>query len=287
MDKKVKYTLPATILDMGGIPVRQAFPTQKIENIGPFILLHHGSFQIPEKSKALHHGVGPHPHSGFEPVSIVLNGEVHHRDSLGNSSIIARGGVQWVRSGKGIVHSERPSQALADSGGVMEVIQLWINTPASLKKHPAGYESVKKDDIQRVNSAEGVEIHLISGELDGKVGSIKPSSDLILAMAYIDNEKTLSLKVPMGFEAAFYIAEGSGEIPHFGLSEQFSAYVFENDGDVVNYKAREYSRILVMMGKPLNEPVASYGPFVLNNQSEILSAMRDYQMGKMGVLIEE
>ena len=143
--KKVKYQLPAVEIDMGGIPVKQALPTIRIEQVDPFLLLHHGKFTFTELAPALHQGVGPHPHRGFSPVTFVVDGEVHHRDSRGNSQIAHKGDVQWLNAGAGIIHSERPSQELSDRNGTQEIIQLWINTPAANKMKQPFYQYLPSD----------------------------------------------------------------------------------------------------------------------------------------------
>ena len=164
-NKKVVHALRAETVNMGGIPIKQALPTQKVEHIDPFLLLHHGTFPIDKHQKAIHQGVGPHPHRGFSPVSFVLRGEVHHRDSLGNSSIISEGGIQWVNSGRGIIHSERPSVELASSGKPMEVIQLWINVPSSKKMEAASYHAYQKNELPSLKLGEGAEAKIITGSL--------------------------------------------------------------------------------------------------------------------------
>ncbi len=117
MYRKVKYLIPAYDIDMGGISIKQALPTNNVEQVDPFLLLHHGKFTYREDAPALHQGIGPHPHRGFSPVTFVLEGDVHHRDSRGNSQIAKKGDVQWMHTGAGIIHSERPSQALAERNG--------------------------------------------------------------------------------------------------------------------------------------------------------------------------
>ena len=134
MHKKVKFLIPAFDIDMGGIPLKQALPTIKVDQVDPFLLLHHGELKYNENAKALHQGVGAHPHKGFSPVTFVIEGEIHHRDSRGNNQIAKKGEVQWMHAGAGIVHSERPSQALIDRNGTNEIIQLWVNSPADRKK---------------------------------------------------------------------------------------------------------------------------------------------------------
>lgn len=285
--KTVIRTLHADEIDMGGIPVRQALPTRSVDQIDPFLLLHHGSFPVEKGGDPLHMGVGPHPHTGFAPLSIVLAGEVHHRDSLGNNSIIGAGGVQWVHAGRGIIHSERPSPALAVKGGAMEVIQLWINIPAANKKDSPAYISATAEELPVISPAPGVKIHLITGHYAGKQGAVKAVSPMLIARAEFEAGAEAYIEFPENFNAAIYIAHGSGSISGHGIASFHELYHLSPEGDNILYKATGKSQLIVMTGEPLDESVSQYGPFVMNTQSQIMEAMRDYQMGKMGVLIEE
>jgi redox-sensitive bicupin YhaK (pirin superfamily) len=286
-NKKVLQALRAETVNMGGIPIKQALPTQKVEQIDPFLLLHHGTFPINKHQKALHQGVGPHPHRGFSPVSFVLNGEVHHRDSLGNSSIISKGGIQWVNSGRGIVHSERPSEQLAISGEPMEVIQLWINVPAKKKMEPASYHAYQKEELPEVDLDAGVKAKVISGILAGIRGKVPAKSEMTIAWIYFDKGSRAELPVDPGHNFALYIPKGSGKIEGYGLAETEHLFNFSKEGEKVVFESKEDAQLIYLSAKPINESLATYGPFVMNNQTEIMEAMRDYQSGKMGILIEE
>jgi len=286
-NKKVLQALRAETVNMGGIPIKQALPTQQVEQIDPFLLLHHGSFPINKDQKALHQGVGPHPHRGFSPVSFVLNGEVHHRDSLGNSSIISKGGIQWVNAGRGIVHSERPSEELVESAEPMEVIQLWINVPAEKKMEPASYYAYQKEELPEVNLGEGVKAKVISGRLAGVSGKVPAKSEMTIAWIYFDANSKAVLPVNPDHNFALYIPKGSGKIEGYGLVESEHLFNFSTEGDRVVFESNEPTQLIFLSASPIDESLATYGPFVMNNQTEIMEAMRDYQSGKMGVLIEE
>jgi len=286
-NKKVLQALRAETVNMGGIPIKQALPTSKVEQIDPFLLLHHGSFPINKEQKALHQGVGPHPNRGFSPVSFVLKGEVHHRDSLGNSSIISKGGIQWVNSGRGIVHSERPSEQLAESGEPMEVIQLWINVPADKKMEPASYHAYQKEELPEVGLDAGVKAKVISGNLAGVKGKVPAKSEMAIAWIYFDKGSRAELPVEPNHNFALYIPKGSGKIEGYGLAESEHLFNFSNEGDSVVFESNEPTQLIYLSALPIHESLATYGPFVMNNQTEIMEAMRDYQSGKMGVLIEE
>ena len=286
-NKKIINTLPAQLVDMGGIPIRQALPTQVVEQIDPFLLLHHGKMPITKGLPAKQQGVGPHPHRGFSPATFVIEGEVHHRDSLGNSSIISKGGVQWVNAGRGIIHSERPSDEIASSGNPMEIIQLWINVPASNKMDAAGYFAHQKDDLPELNLESGAKVNVVAGKIGDVHGKIPTKSAMNIGWIYAEKGQKVNLGVEPGHNFALYIVKGNGSISGFGLAEEMTLYHFDNEGDGFEFEASESSQLLYLSAEPLNEKLATYGPFVMNNQTEIMEAMRDYQMGKMGILIEE
>ena len=154
-NRSVSRLLYAHTVDMGGLPVRQPIPTQQVEQIDPFLLLHHANVKVPSHIKPEHAGVGPHPHRGFSPVTFIFKGGVHHRDSRGNNSIIYEGGAQWMNAGRGIIHSERPPQNIHELGGRQEIIQLWINTPADYKMDQPSYFPVSSDQAPAYLSGDG------------------------------------------------------------------------------------------------------------------------------------
>src|SRR5687767_4292454 len=138
-NRTVTHLLPADQFDMGGMPIRQAFPTAQVEQIDPFLLLHHADIKVPKHIEPDHGGVGPHPHRGFSPVTFIFQGGVHHRDSRGNDSVVYAGGAQWMNAGMGVMHSERPPKDIHEIGGRQEIIQLWINTPSKNKMDQPKY----------------------------------------------------------------------------------------------------------------------------------------------------
>ncbi len=285
--RTIRQTLPAEKIDMGGLPVRQALPTQNVEQISPFLLLHHSGIPTPAGSQSLHTGVPPHPHRGFAPVTIVLEGEVHHRDSLGNSSVVGAGGVQWIHAGRGIIHSERPSDAVAKKGGRLSVIQLWINIPASAKMDTPWYKAMPAQSLPKIQLAEGVEMSLITGVYGDASGPVKSASPVLLATVTAGSGSSATIELPTDYNGAVYITKGAGSFEGFGISEQFQLLHLNNDGDGFTFTASEDTHLVVMAGVPIDEPMAHYGPFVMNTQTQIMEALRDYQMGKMGILVEE
>ncbi|MEP5611022.1 MAG: pirin family protein [Cyclobacteriaceae bacterium] len=278
----VKQTLYAHMVDMGGIPVRQPLPTASIEQIDPFLLLHHHIGNIKENTDPKNAGVGPHPHRGFSPVTFIYQGDVHHRDSRNNSSVVKAGGVQWMNAGMGIIHSERPSNELTSKGGTQEIIQLWINTPQSGKMHQPEYQAFQNEDLPKISS----ELSVVAGKQGEISGPAKSEMPIAAAMGVIKPGEKITLSSPYQ-HSMLYVLNNAVKLEGHGLVEQLNLLVFEEDTNEINLLAEEDTKILFLSADPLNEPLATYGPFVMNSQSEIMEAMRDYQMGKMGVLIEE
>jgi len=286
--RSVSRLLYSHMTDMGGLPVRQPLPTQAVEQIDPFLLLHHADIKVPTAIKPDHAGVGPHPHRGFSPVTFIFKGGVHHRDSRGNDSTIYAGGAQWMNAGRGIIHSERPTHDIHEIGGRQEIIQLWINTPADKKMELPTYFPVEKSNVPTVQSQDGkVEVSIFSGEILGSKGPIPSPTEVNAATLNFKSGGQISIPLPAHHNALLYLLDGHLKIDGFGNVEGLNLIHFRNDGEGISLTALEDTRTLLLSGAPLNEKVVSHGPFVMNNQTEILEAMRDYQMGKMGVLIEE
>lgn len=288
MNKKVKQIIPVFDLDMGGIMVKQALPTNSVSQVDPFLLLHHGSFKFTDRSPAIHQGIGPHPHRGFTPVTFVIEGEVHHRDSRGNNQVAQKGEVQWMHAGAGIIHSERPSQELAERKGRQEVIQLWINSPADKKMIVPKYQYIAKENIPMFFSGDKkISNKLIAGEYNGLYGKIRTESDLLIIWSNANAGGSQSFEMPQGFNAMLYVVRGDLRITGFGKVEGQNLVVLEELGESIEVSAEMETEFLILTGAPINEKVVQQGPFVMNTETQIMEAMRDYQMGKMGVLIEE
>lgn len=286
-NKSVAALLYAEEVDMSGLMVRQPFPTDRFEQIDPFLLLHHADVEIRDDMEPAHAGVGPHPHRGFSPVTFVFKGGVRHRDSRGNDSVIYEGGVQWMNAGMGIIHSERPPDNIQDIGGRQEIIQLWINTPARCKMDIPAYFALPAEAIPQTVSADKlVNVNVVAGHLAGLSGVIRPQSDVNAATILFKKDGHIQLPVPVSHNTIVYLLDGKLNVSGYWLMEKHYAAVFRHDGDQLELNALEESRALLITGEPINEKLATYGPFVMNTQTEILQAMRDYQMGKMGILIE-
>jgi hypothetical protein len=285
--RTIANILYADRYDMGGMPIRQPFPTYKVEQIDPFILLHHAIVKVPTHLEPAHAGVGPHPHRGFSPVTFIFKGGVHHRDSRGNNSVIYEGGAQWINAGMGIIHSERPPHDIHERGGIQEIIQLWINTPAKHKMDQPSYYPLTAEATPSLNSDDKlVTLKLQSGSLLGLHGPIPAMSELNAATLEFKKGGSISIPIPANHNAFVYLLDGKLNVETFGLVDPMYAVQFKNDGEGVTLSAVEDTRILLMTGVPLKEKLVKHGPFVMNSDTQILEAMRDYKMGKMGVLIE-
>ncbi|WP_396601203.1 pirin family protein [Algibacter sp. R77976] len=273
-------------VNMGPIQLRQPIPTQHINNIDPFILLHHyGPYDISEQNNPF--DLGPHPHRGFEPITFLIEGEQFHRDSLGNESVVKAGDVQWTTAGRGIIHAEAPTKDFVKKGGTLEGIQLWLNLPAEKKMIEANYQHVKNEDFRVVSSDDGkINIQIIAGELDGVYGRIQTQTSVNAFILDVEVGGTFNINVPDSHQSTIYLLKGDVSINDSETLKlnKNQLIAFNQDGEGFSIKGNEASKLLFISGNPFNEPVTTYGPYVMNTQTEIMEAMRDYQMGKMGFL---
>jgi redox-sensitive bicupin YhaK (pirin superfamily) len=273
-------------VNMGPIRLRQPLPTQQIDMVDPFILLHHyGPYEINEKSNPF--DLGPHPHRGFEPVTFLVQGEQLHRDSLGNESVVKSGDVQWTTAGRGIIHAEAPTKEFVKKGGTIEGIQLWINLPAEKKMMEANYQHAKHEDFRIVTSEDGkVATRIIAGQFNETYGRIATQTavNAFMIEAKIGGKQTINFDSSQ--QGLLYLLKGKAIVNGSTTLEldKNQMIQFSQDGEGFSIEAEDNSLLLFLSGEPFNEPVATYGPYVMNNQTEIMEAMRDYQMGKMGFL---
>ncbi|MFM1876166.1 MAG: hypothetical protein RL266_1903 [Bacteroidota bacterium] len=287
MKRTINRVIPAQRVNMGGILLDQPLPMHGVDQIDPFLLVHHWDDTLPGGKHERELGVGPHPHRGFSPVTLIFKGAVHHRDSLGTKSIIEAGGAQWMNSGKGIIHSERPPKIMAENGGDFEFIQFWANTPASRKMEPAKYQPLTAEKTPTVTSADGkVKAGIVAGKALGKEGPIELMTPMLVMRFDIQKGGKMEVELPKSFNAFVYQLDGKLSFDGTTAKKKDLTW-FKNDGESIAFEGLEDTRAILLAGEPINEPLATYGPFVMNNQTEIMQALRDYQMGKMGVLIEE
>ncbi|MBE0571907.1 MAG: pirin family protein [Ignavibacteriaceae bacterium] len=272
---------------MGGIILDQPLPNQFMDQLDPFLLIHHWNDRLKGNQKQNEAGVGPHPHRGFSPVTLIFKGGVHHRDSRGNNSIVMEGGTQWMFAGMGITHSERPYKELAEDGGEFELIQFWLNVPAKNKMEQPVYTAITKEDTPVFTSKDGkVKVGILSGNFKNLKGIVDHFSPVTVLRFDFEKEGEIEFEIPSIQNTLIYLLDGHAVINNEDVTSKDLVW-FSNDGDDIKIKSNQTSRAILLSGEPIGEEVVSYGLFVMNNHTEIMEAMRDAQMGKMGVLIEE
>lgn len=270
---------------MGPLTMHQPLPDGGIEQLDPFLLLHHhGPTVFPANNGGL--PFGPHPHRGFETVTFIYEGDVQHRDSSGFSSTIQTGGVQWMTTGNGLVHSESSSEEFKKQGGAVELIQLWTNLPARFKRVKPHYVGLQKSDIPVVTLDEGnVTVAITSGTWDAITGPVQPVYDVELANVSLLAGGSFTRRIDASRTVLFYILNGTVVVNGREVSGR-ALVVFASDGVELNVQATTDARILLGSADPIDEPVVSYGPFVMNTEQEIREAIMDYQNGRMGTLTD-
>lgn len=268
-----------------GFPVYNLFSYDRLgQTISPFLLLDYAAPYRFEPTNA-QHGVGTHPHRGFETVTIAYQGEVTHKDSAGGGGTIKAGDVQWMTAGGGILHQEFHSPEFAHDGGLFEMVQLWVNLPAHSKMTPAKYQAIESTHIQSIDLDDvGSELRVIAGQYQDKAGAATTFSPV----------NVWDGKIVAGQAHTFYVTEG-----HTTLLVVLSGEVILNDNQRIeapslvvlsreeidfNVKAEQDSKFLILTGQPLNEPIEGYGPFVMNSKAEIVEAVHDFNSGKFGVM---
>ena len=285
--KSIKQIIKSEKVDMGGIILDQPLPNKYLDQLDPFLLIHHWNDRLKGNQKQNEAGVGPHPHRGFSPVTLIFKGGVHHQDSRGNNSIVMEGGTQWMFAGLGITHSERPYKELAEEGGEFEIIQFWVNVPAKNKMEQPNYKPITKEETPTfVSKDKKVQVGIVSGEFKNLKGIVETFTPITTLRMNFEKDGELSFKIPSTQNTLIYILNGTVKVNNEEAREK-DFIRFNNDGEEISIKANETTRLILLAGEPIGEEVVSYGPFVMSTQTEIMEALRDAQMGKMGVLIEE
>jgi len=283
-ERTVIQVVPAQeTLEGAGVKIRRTIGTPNLKQHDPFLLL--DEFKSADRDD---YGAGfpEHPHRGFETVTYMLAGEMQHTDHLGHTGNISAGGVQWMTAGRGIVHSEMPKQ----EDGLMWGFQLWINLPSALKMCEPRYQDIPAAAVPVKILDGGVTVRVIAGQSRDVIG---PVQDIITEPIYLDVAIPLGFsfqqKIPAGYNACCYVFEGEAIIGANTTGIDSAAgtgrLVVLSDGDYVSIQAAACAtRLLLLAAKPIGEPVARYGPFVMNTQEEIFQAFQDYQSGRMGAI---
>jgi redox-sensitive bicupin YhaK (pirin superfamily) len=276
--KVVRVVTPQFVMEGAGVRLRRSIATRELDYVDPFLLLDHFGSDNPEDYIR---GFPMHPHRGIETVTYMLSGYVDHKDSIGNAGRIGPGDVQWMTSGRGIMHEEMPQPGPAGMAG----FQLWVNLPARLKMTQPRYQEVPSASIPEVKRQDGIRIRVIAGKVDGAAGAV---TEIAADPTYLDVSVppgvTFSQPVPRGHAAFAYVFEGEGTVG-VGEGDQGTGgaapkLLILGDGDEVTVHASAKPvRFLLVSGKPLHEPIARYGPFVMNTGEEIQQALDDLRNG--------
>lgn len=282
--RSIQAVVPSVrTVEGGGFPVRRPFPTQKLPLVDPFLLLDEMGPVDWAPGRAI--GAPDHPHRGFETVTYLLEGKVVHRDSHGHEAALGPGDVQWMTAGSGVVHSEMPDREFQKGGGVMHGFQIWVNLPRDKKMMAPRYQDIPADESPVVFDPEKqVRVRVIAGEVWGTRAALQTEIPITYWHVTLEPGASFAEKIPAEQNAFFYFVSGDALVG----SEQTNAksgdlVLFSSDGETVSLTAGpEGADVLVLAATPLNEPVARYGPFVMNTPEEIQQAFADYQSGKMG-----
>ena len=266
-----------------GFPVRSLFSYDNLgQHLNPFLLLDYaGPAEFAPAGSP--RGVGEHPHRGFETVTIVYQGEVAHRDSVGNTGLIGPGDVQWMTAASGILHEEFHSPAFTRSGGSLEMAQLWVNLPAEHKMSAPRYQTLVDSSIPRVAFADGAgSVRVIAGSFEDHEGAAATFSALNVWDVRLRTGHGASLPVPEGHVAAIAVLRGSIAVNGSRAAGNAELVVLDRIGDEVRIDAHADATLLLLSGVPIAEPIVGYGPFVMNTRQEIEAAISDFQRGRFG-----
>jgi redox-sensitive bicupin YhaK (pirin superfamily) len=270
--------------DGDGVQLRRAFPGNALMDLDPFLLLDQvGPMELgPGQAR----GFPPHPHRGFETVTYLLSGEMQHRDSWGNHGLLRPGDVQWMTAGSGLVHSELPGEDLVRDGGTLMGFQLWINLPRKDKMIAPRYQDTPSDRIPVArNSAGTVTAKVIAGSALGVPGVIETRIPILYLHLTLQPGSEFEQPIPAGQNAFAYLSEGEGDFDG-RTAGAGQVVIFDRGGDSVAIRNGSNAPVslLLIAGQPLGEPVARYGPFVMNTRAELQEAVDDFREGKMGIL---
>lgn len=279
--RTVKKVYKAEYRPIADLITYSPMPTRSLRMIDPFLFLnHHGPQRYQPNNQGL--PFGPHPHRGMETVTFILDGDIAHKDSGGNDSVIESGGVQWMTAGSGLIHSEVSSEKFKKEGGPLEILQLWVNLPARLKMTDPAYRGLNKEEIPQISFDEGKgKAQVVSGNLNGTDGPFKTLTGINLSTLFLQPEGVFTTEVPLVHNILCYVIKGEIKI-NGEIIQALHLVEFNNDQESLRIEALAESIILFGHAEPFNEPVVAQGPFVMNTMEEINQAYEDYHQGKMG-----
>ncbi|MDA0904245.1 MAG: pirin family protein [Bacteroidetes bacterium] len=288
----VKALHRAVEAPMADLVTFRALPTGSLPELNPFLFLnHHGPQVYPPNNSGL--PFGPHPHKGFETLTFVFDGEVAHSDSTGQTFVTGPGGVQWMTAGRGIEHAEISPNSFLESGGPLEIIQVWMNLPAALKRCEPWYRGFESDALLHIQGANGAwSWHVVSGEVGGLQGPVDSMTGLFMSWVDIHAEATFVTHVPANRGVMLYVVRGEVEVNgvpvkartmvELATSELGTPEMAHEEWQLEVTAWDEDALVLFCHGDVIDEPVVAYGPFVMNTEDEIREAYREYQSGKFG-----
>ena len=265
------------VMDGAGVKINRLLTQTLQRRLDPFLMLDAFASDKPNDYLA---GFPEHPHRGFETVSYMIAGRMRHKDSAGNEGLLSGGGVQWMTAGRGVIHSEMPEQ----EEGVMEGFQLWLNLPARDKMRKPWYRDFANEQIPRFTTADGVTVQVIAGSSHGVEGAVRREvTEPIYLDIALPAGASFSQPLPEGHNAFLYTFRGAVSVDDKAVPALRMAILANTDGaDGVRIDAAEASRVILIAGRPLNEPIAQHGPFVMNTQAELVEAMADFRAGRLG-----
>ena len=265
-----------------GLRVLRPFPGPDLDYASPFLMLDHfGPERIRPGDEG---GLNPHPHRGFETVTFLFQGAMEHHDSSGGHGHLRAGGVQWMTAGSGIVHAEYREKEFARTGGVLEGVQLWVNLPRKFKMEAPHYQDIPAEKFAAAKFPDG-EARVVAGELLGVRGPAVTYTPIVAAHVKLEAGASVELPIPASFNAYVYAVRGSGRSTDVSFAKN-QLVEYRGDGGSVQVTATEALDFLLLAGEPIDEPVVSWGPFVMNTREQIIQARDDYLAGRMGRLEE-
>jgi redox-sensitive bicupin YhaK (pirin superfamily) len=261
-------------------------PQLSMQRMNPFIMLDYNApfyFSPTDKPR----GVDVHPHRGFETVTIAYKGKVAHHDSTGNSGIIGEGDVQWMTAASGILHKEYHEESFSKAGGDFQMVQLWVNLPAKDKMSPPRYQAITNSAIPKVTLPEnGGTAEVIAGKFDSVKGAASTFSPVNLINLKLNPQGKATLSYPASYNTSLLVIEGKITVNGVEQVPANHFVLFKNEGDNFTIEAPENAVVLVLSGEPIQEPIAAYGPFVMNTHEELVQAVEDFNSGKFGFLAD-
>ena len=277
------YSAPRPHWVGDGFPVRSLFSYNTHgRQLSPFLLLDHAGpaeFSPTDGRR----GVGQHPHRGFETVTIVYDGEVAHRDSTGAGGEIGPGDVQWMTAASGILHEEFHSEAFSRRGGTLEMVQLWVNLPAADKMAAPGYQNITNADIPVVPLSDGAgKVRVIAGQFGGQRGPARTHTPMDVWDLRLGRDQHTTLEFAEGHTVAMVVLHGTVLFNGQQVAREGQLVLFDRAAGQVELEANADATVLVLAGEPIDEPIAGYGPFVMNTQAELRQAMDDFNSGRFG-----